>query len=41
MIFYITKKPVAGPYGGGNRFVIGLIDILTNLGHNVIFDLDL
>ena len=40
MIFYITKKPVAGPYGGGNRFVIGLIDILTNLGHNVIFDLD-
>ena len=40
MIFYITKKPVLGPYGGGNRFVIGLEKLLTGLGHQVVYQLD-
>jgi hypothetical protein len=35
----ISSKPYAGPWGGGNRFVIALREALVRAGHTVVHDL--
>jgi len=37
---YINRKPKIGPWGGGNKTVCILSDLLKENGHNVVFDLD-
>lgn len=36
----INYKPIDGPWGGGNRFVISLVNRLKEDGHDVHFDLN-
>lgn len=36
----IGYKPIRGPWGGGNSFVINLCEALQNAGHTVVFDLN-
>ena len=36
---YVNKKPVKGPWGGGNKFVRKLSDYLTSLGYKVTYNL--
>lgn len=36
---FISKKPVSGPWGGGNKFVNGLINTCVNNNIEVVFDL--
>ena len=35
----LSSKPYAGPWGGGNRFVVALSQALTTAGHTVVHDL--
>jgi len=36
---YLNRKPVDGPWGGGNRFVKALSKALVEEGHQVVYDL--
>lgn len=36
----INRKPVSGPWGGGNNFVVALIEGLTSKGHKVTHELE-
>ena len=38
MKILINRKPVSGPWGGGNLFVSALVLQLEKLGHEVVFD---
>lgn len=38
MKFYLNRKPVIGPWGGGNRFITELVTQLKNLGHDVTYN---
>ena len=40
MNIYINRKPKSGPWGGGNKTVCILSDLLRENGHNVVFDLE-
>jgi hypothetical protein len=40
MKFFINRKPVDGPWGGGNKFLTALIDIMKMNNHDVVFDLN-
>ena len=35
----ISRKPISGPWGGGNLFVKGMSTLLKNKGHQVFYDL--
>lgn len=35
----ISRKPVSGPWGGGNLFVKGMSELLSSKGHEVFYDL--
>jgi len=37
MKILFNRKPVSGPWGGGNFFLIELCNFLTKLGHDVVF----
>ena len=39
MRFCISRKPVEGPWGGGNLFVKGMSSVLKSKGHEVFYDL--
>jgi glycosyltransferase involved in cell wall biosynthesis len=39
MKIYINRKPINGPWGGGNLFVSALYDALPNLGYNILDDI--
>lgn len=39
MLIYINRRPVTGPWGGGNRVLIAIIDALRQADHTVIHDL--
>ena len=41
MKIYINRKPVLGPWGGGNKTVTELCDKLAKDGHDVVHDLNL
>ena len=36
---YINRKPVLGPWGGGNKFVTILAEYLEKLNYNVVYEL--
>ena len=36
---YVDRKPISGPWGGGNKFVTKLCDFLKNKNYNVVFSL--
>ena len=36
----INRKPVSGPWGGGNLFVSSFCEYMDNLGHQVVHTLD-
>lgn len=40
MKIYLNRRPVSGPWGGGNKVVINLFESLTSLGHQVVFRLE-
>lgn len=40
MKIFINRKPVVGPWGGGNRTVQLLVERLRELGHEVVYHLD-
>jgi hypothetical protein len=40
MKIYINRKPVTGPWGGGNKTVTALCNYLTHKGNIVTFDLE-
>tara|TARA_R110001583_G_scaffold7985_10_gene38924 strand:+ start:14881 stop:15804 length:924 start_codon:yes stop_codon:yes gene_type:complete len=40
MKVYINREPVSGPWGGGNKTVSRLVDVLIENNNNVVFDLD-
>ena len=40
MKFLINRKPITGPWGGGNLFVKSFCKILTELGHEVVHTLE-
>ena len=37
MKVYINRKPIKGPWGGGNKFVSSLADYLNRLGHEITY----
>ena len=37
---YLNRRPVQGPWGGGNKLVDALASSLVSKGHQVFFDLD-
>ena len=39
MKIYINRKPIQGPWGGGNKFVKKLVNNLKNNDFNVTYDL--
>ena len=39
MKIYINREPVSGPWGGGNKTVVSLIEHLRSLEHEVVFSL--
>ncbi len=40
MKVYINRKPVSGPWGGGNKKITALSNALRLLGHEVVYELD-
>ena len=40
MKIYFNKKPISGPWGGGNSFVSEMSSFLSGLGHSVVFSLE-
>jgi len=40
MRVFIKRKPVAGPWGGGNKTLTSLVTALQERKHNVVFELD-
>lgn len=40
MKIFINRKPVSGPWGGGNKTVSKLSSALKNIGHEVYYNLD-
>jgi glycosyltransferase involved in cell wall biosynthesis len=40
MKIYINRKPVTGPWGGGNKTLTELCDQLNNAGHEVVYRLN-
>ena len=40
MKILINRKPVDGPWGGGNLFVRAFCEVLRSCGHEVVFSLD-
>jgi len=39
MKIFINRKPVEGPYGGGNHFVSAFVNYMSTQGHEVVYDL--
>ena len=39
MKVYVNREPVIGPWGGGNKTLISIVDALRNKGHEVVFRL--
>ncbi len=37
MKILINRKPVEGPWGGGNLFIKNFYDIMKKLGHEVVY----
>lgn len=40
MKIYVNRKPVSGPWGGGNKSLTTLCEKLSLSGHNVVYDLN-
>ena len=40
MKIHINRKPVSGPWGGGNKTVQCLVENLSDMGHSIVFDLN-
>lgn len=40
MKIFFNRVPRNEPYGGGNQFLVGIVDRLKTLGHNVVFHLE-
>jgi len=40
MKIFFNRVPRNEPYGGGNQFLLGIVEKLKNLGHNVVFHLE-
>ena len=40
MKIFFNRVPRNEPYGGGNQFLVGIVNRLKNLGHNVVFHLE-
>jgi len=40
MKIHINRKPVIGPWGGGNKTVQCLVEKLSSMGHSIVFDLN-
>ena len=40
MKIYLNRRPVSGPWGGGNKTVSMLSKSLTELGHKVVYQLE-
>ena len=40
MKIYINREPVSGPWGGGNKSLVALIDRIRSEGSEVVFNLD-
>ena len=40
MKILINRKPVAGPWGGGNLFVTSFCKVMKELGHNIVHKLE-
>ena len=39
MKIMFNRKPISGPWGGGNSFVINMSKYLESMGHQVVYDL--
>ena len=40
MKIYFNRKPVTGPWGGGNKTLTAITDKLLQTGHNVVYELE-
>ena len=40
MKIYFNRKPVIGPWGGGNKTLSSITEKLSKIGHDVVFDLE-
>lgn len=40
MKILINRKPVIGPWGGGNLFVKSFVEEMTNLGHKIVYSFE-
>ena len=40
MKIFFNRVPRNEPYGGGNQFLVGIVEKLKNLGHNIVFHLE-